>query len=321
MILVTGGTGFLGHALCLRLANQYPLRITVRNTVNNELLPNTEAHLASLAVDQDWSCILSGVSVLVHCAARVHIMKDKSSDPLADFISINVDGTLNLARQAAKSGIKRFIFISSIKVNGEETMMGRPFTADQDAKPIDPYGISKFEAEEGLRSLAVETSMEVVIIRPPLIYGPGVKANFLSMIEWLMRGVPLPLGSIVDNRRSFVYIDNLVDLIVCCVDHPAAANQTFLVSDDNDMSTAGLLSAIGIAMDQSIRLLRFPVKWIQVISRLIGKPGISQRLCSSLQVDIQKTKELLGWTPPVKVEDGLRRTVKPLLDKKAIKLS
>jgi UDP-glucose 4-epimerase len=277
-----------------------------------------DIHTARLSPDQDWSSIVSEVSVIVHCAARVHIMSDTANDPLTAFRSVNVVGTLNLARQAAFAGVKRFIFISSIKVNGENTKLGYPFIADGPLEPSDPYGISKLEAEEGLRALAVETGMEVVVIRPPLVYGPGVKANFLSMIRWLMRGVPLPLGCITHNRRSFVYIDNLVNLIVCCIDHPAAANQTFLVSDDNDMSTAGLLSAIGIAMDRSVRLLNFPVKWIQRISRLIGRPGISQRLCSSLQVDIQKTKDVLGWRPPVKVEEALRITVMPLLDKKVI---
>ena len=198
--------------------------------------------------------------------------------------------------------------MSSIKVNGEHSQPGHPFTADEIPAPGDPYGVSKCEAEAGLRALSQETGMEVVIIRPPLVYGPGVKANVLAMMRWLQRGVPLPLGGVTANRRSLVFLDNLVDLIVTCIDHPAAANQTFLVSDDEDLSTAALLRRMAVALERPARLIPVPAGLIVFGAKLIGRPGIAQRLCGSLQVDIGKTKELLGWVPPVSVEEGLRRT-------------
>lgn len=261
-----------------------------------------------LASDTDWSEALKNVEQVVHLAARVHVMNDKSSDPLGDFRRVNVEGTANLARQAAAAGVKRFIYMSSIKVNGEFTEVGEPFTADDLPAPEDPYGISKNEAEQSLRQITAETGMEVVIIRPPLVYGPGVKANFESMMRWLARGVPLPLAAITENRRSLVALDNLVDLIVTCLNHPAAANQTFLVSDGEDLSTAQLLKRMGVAMGHPARLFYVPPALLKVGAGLINKPGIYQRLCGSLQIDITKTRQLLGWTPPVPVDEGLRRT-------------
>lgn len=235
-------------------------------------------------------------------------MNEEAADPLAEFRRVNVEGTLRLAWQAAEAGVRRFVFVSSIKVNGEHSQPGQPFTADQTPAPGDPYGVSKMEAEQGLRVLARETGMEVVIIRPPLVYGPGVKANFLAMMRWLQRGVPLPLGGVTENRRSLVFLDNLIDLIVTCIDHPAAANQTFLVSDDEDLSTAALLRRMAAALGRPARLIPVPAGLITLGARLIGRPGIAQRLCGSLQVDIGKTKSLLGWVPPVSVDEGLRRT-------------
>jgi len=235
-------------------------------------------------------------------------MNEESSDPLAEFRRVNVEGTLRLARQAAEAGVRRFVFVSSIKVNGEHSQPGHLFTADQIPAPDDPYGISKCEAEAGLRALSLETGMEVVIIRPPLVYGPGVKANFLAMMRWLQWGVPLPLGGLTENRRSLVFLDNLVDLIVICIDHPAAANQTFLVSDDEDLSTAALLRRMAAALGRPARLIPVPAGLITMGAKLISRPGIAQRLCESLQVDIGKTKALLGWSPPISVDEGLRRT-------------
>jgi nucleoside-diphosphate-sugar epimerase len=308
MILVTGASGFVGRALCASLVNLSPFRISVRNKSKNELLQNLEAFEASLSPDQDWSHALSGVSVVVHCSARVHLMNDKVANPLLEFQRVNVDGTLNLARQAAKVGVRRFVFISSIKVNGEYTALGNPFKADQIPTPSGPYGVSKYEAEMGLIALAKETEMEVVIVRPPLVYGPGVKANFLSMMHWLQRGFPLPLGGVTKNRRSFIYIDNLVSLIITCIDHPAAANQTFLVSDDEDLSTTLLLGRMAEALGVSSKLISVPESFIRFGANLIGRSDITQRLCDSLQVDIKKTKDLLGWIPPVIVDEGLRQT-------------
>jgi len=234
-------------------------------------------------------------------------MHETANDPLAEFRKVNVDGTLNLARQAAAAGVRRFIFISSIKVNGEGSALGAPYLADAKPAPADPYGISKMEAEQGLRALAAETGMEVVIIRPVLVYGPGVKANFRSMMSWLNKGVPLPLGAI-HNQRSLVALDNLVDLIVTCIDHPAAANQTFLVSDGEDLSTTELLRRMGAALGKPARLLPVPAFMLQAGAALLGKRDMAQRLCGSLQVDISKTRELLNWTPPVSVDQALAKT-------------
>lgn len=307
MIIVTGASGFVGKALVARLAAQRLLRVSLRQMIN-DFPENVEVVHAELTPDQDWSRSLAGVGAVIHCAARVHVMNEQSAEPLAEFRRVNVDGTMHLARQAASAGVRRFVFVSSIKVNGEQTRPGSPFVADQKPMPEDPYGISKTEAEEGLRALANETGMEVVIIRPPLVYGPGVKANFLAMMRWLKRGIPLPLGAVTENRRSLVALDNLVDLIVTCIDHPAAANQTFLVSDGESLSTAALLRRMGEALGRPARLIPVPVPVLQMGGALLGKRDMAQRLCGSLEVDIGKTRELLGWTPPISVNEGLRRT-------------
>jgi nucleoside-diphosphate-sugar epimerase len=263
--------------------------------------------MGSLSSETDWTVALANVDQVVHLAARVHVMNDKSTDPFAEFRQVNVDGTAKLARQAAAAGVRRFVYLSSIKVNGEFTQEGRPFTADDAPAPEDPYGVSKHEAEQALRQIAADRGMEVVIIRPPLVYGPGVKANFESMMRWLARGVPLPLAAVTQNRRSLVALDNLVDLIVTCLNHPAAANQTFLVSDGEDLSTAQLLKRMGAAMGQPARLFYLPPTLLKLGASMLRRPGIYQRLCGSLQLDIAKTRQLLGWTPPVSVDEGLRR--------------
>lgn len=316
MILLTGASGFVGRAVWESLNKKRPVRIVLRNPPGARFAVGVDAVQASLSPSQDWTKALAGVSVVIHCAARVHVMNDDAPDPLAEFRRVNVDGTLRLARQAAEAGVRRFVFLGSIKVNGEYSLPGQPFTADQYALPVDPYGISKHEAETGLCALGRETGMAVVIIRPPLVYGPGVKANFLAMMRWLWSGIPLPLGGITDNRRSLVYLDNLVDLIDTCVDHPAAANQIFLVSDDEDLSTADLLRRMGRALGRPARLLRVPARLITGGAKLLRRPGIAERLCGSLQVDISKTKQILGWSPPVSVDDGFRTTAKHWVDGK-----
>ncbi|BAN36674.1 NAD-dependent epimerase/dehydratase [Sulfuricella denitrificans skB26] len=239
-------------------------------------------------------------------------MHEKATDPLTEFRSVNVEGTLNLANQAAKAGVRRFVYLSSIKVNGEKTLPGRPFAERDVPAPLDPYGVSKHEAEEGLRKLAQQTGMEVVIIRPPLVYGKEVKANFLNMMRWLYKGVPLPFGAI-HNRRSLVALDNLVDFIVVCLDHPAAANQTFLVSDGEDTSTTELLRRMAIALNVPTRLLPVPQKLLEVGFKMVGKNDLAQRLCGSLQVDIAKSCTVLDWKPLISVDEGLRRTAEYFL--------
>ncbi|WAG80604.1 SDR family oxidoreductase [Metapseudomonas furukawaii] len=312
--LLTGCTGFVGHPLLARLSN-CDFSVVACSRVAMPALPASATNVLVSGIDglTDWQVALAGVEVVIHSAARVHVMNDQSSDPLAEFRKVNVEGTLNLARQAAEAGVRRFIFISSIKVNGEGTPLGSPYRADAQPQPADPYGVSKMEAEQGLRALAAETGMEVVIIRPTLVYGPGVKANFLSMMRWLHKGVPLPFGAI-HNQRSLVALDNLVDLIVTCIDHPAAANQTFLVSDGEDLSTTELLRRMATALGKPARLLPVPSWLLEAGASILGKKALSQRLCGSLQVDISKTRELLGWTPPLSVDAALRKTAAHFLE-------
>lgn len=313
MILVTGGLGFVGSAVCAKLRPLTSVRVTSRRPPTDGIPVGVEFSFASLSVDTDWSAALRNVRAVIHCAARVHVMDDVAVDPQSEFRSVNVDATLRLAEQAVNAGVERFIFISSIKVNGESTVPGRPFTAQQAPSPIDPYGISKWEAEQQLRKLSAETGMEVVIIRPVLVYGPGVKANFLNMMKWLYKGVPLPLGAI-HNKRSLLALDNLVDLIVTCIDHPRAANQTFLVSDGEDLSTTELLQRMSKALGKRPRLLPVPAWMLETAAKVVGKQSIAQRLCGSLQVDISYTRERLGWTPPVSVDTALRKTAQHFLE-------
>jgi nucleoside-diphosphate-sugar epimerase len=305
-VLATGANGFVGRALCAELIKQ---GLTVLAAVREKTAIEswTPIVIGNINNATNWSTALSGVDVVVHLAARVHVMNDTSVDPLAEFRKVNVDGTLNLARQAANAGVKRFIFISSVKVNGEHTAAGKPFAEDIVANPQDAYGISKLEAELGLLKIAQETGMDVVIIRPPLVYGSGVKANFASMMRAVKRGIPLPLGAI-DNKRSFVYVGNLVSMIVRCIDHPAAANQVFMVSDGYDLSTTELLRCCAEALGVKARLLPLPQKLLEIGAALLGKRDVAQRLCGNLQVDITKARTMLGWTPPFSVADGLKAT-------------
>jgi nucleoside-diphosphate-sugar epimerase len=261
-----------------------------------------------LTATTDWAFAAAGQQVVIHAAARVHVINETASDPLTAFQVVNVDATLNLARQAVSAGVKRFVFISSIKVNGESTEPGHAFTEADTPNLQDAYGQSKHEAEQGLRQLSADTGMEVVIIRPPLVYGPGVKANFASLMRAVQRGWPLPLGT-VHNQRSLVALDNLVDFIVTCITHPRAANQTFLVSDGEDLSTPDLIRRMARAVNRPARLLPVPVWALKAGALLLGKGDAVQRLCGNLQVDISKSRTLLGWNPPISVDEGLRRAV------------
>lgn len=311
MILLTGGSGFLGGSLLKALVN---LNVRCLGRQKPSTISDSSFYQSEINSDTDFTVALKDTNVIIHCAARVHIMDDDSASPLDDFREVNTYGTLNLAQQASDAGVKRFIFISSIKVNGESSELGFPFKPDDDFIPTDHYGLSKYEAEIGLGEIAKKTGMEVVIIRPPLVYGPGVKANFASMMKWMNKGVPLPLGGIKGNKRSLVSVDNLVDLIITCIDHHNAANQTFLVSDDDDVSTTQLLTNMAIALDVPNRLIPIPSYWFTLAAKLIGKPAISQRLCGSLQVDISKTKELLNWQPPYSSAESMKKTANAFLE-------
>lgn len=315
-ILLTGATGFIGSGVLRQIVAREGIELVaaVRRPVEITFCEHLY-DVGDLDASTAWREALADVNVVIHTAARVHVMQDSALDPLAEFRKTNVDGTLRLARQAVEAGVKRFIFISSIKVNGEGTQTGRPYAANDTPQAVDPYGLSKLEAEQGLLALSHETGLEVVIIRPVLVYGPGVKANFLSMMSWLQRRLPLPLGAI-HNKRSMVALDNLVDLIITCIDHPRAANQVFLVSDGEDLSTTELLRRTGQALGRPAMLLPVPESLLKLAARLLDKPGIAQRLCGSLQVDISKTRTLLGWTPPVTVDDALIKTARYFQDQR-----
>ena len=307
-LLLTGASGFVGRkVLELSLRNGFSIRSVFRTHLNvNENMGYEAIIVPDLSVNTNWGTILLNIDVVIHCAGRVHIMRESESDPLASFRSVNVQGTINLARQAMEAGVRRFVFVSSVKVNGESTRQGYPFHADDLPSPEDAYGQSKAEAEVLLRELAANSAMEVVIIRPPLVYGPGVKGNFISMMNWVNRGLPLPLGRAIQNRRSLVALDNLADLILVCAAHPKAANQTFLVSDGEDVSTTELLQRIGKVLNTRVFLLPIPLCLLVVIANLLDKKLVAKRLLGSLQVDIKKTCDLLDWKPKVSLDDGLR---------------
>ena len=310
MILVTGATGFVGVALVERLAREgVETRASVRR---NDVFVPAGIHtvlVEDLTANTDWSLALRGVGVIVHTAARVHVMNDVTNDPLTEFRRVNVQGTLNLARQAVAAGVRRFVFISSIKVNGEATELGFPFSAGDMPAPLDPYGVSKMEAEQGLREIGVQTALEIVIIRPPLVYGFGVKANFAALMRVVQRRWVLPLGA-VHNKRSLVALDNLVDIIITCTTHPKAAQHIFLVSDGHDLSTTELVQGLAQAAGVSARLIPVPMWVLHAAAAMVGKGDVAIRLCGNLQIDISKTQSMLGWMPPISVEEGLLKAVK-----------
>lgn len=313
-VLVTGATGFVGRALVHRLVGTEGTAVhAATRRAQRDLPPGVvQCEISDLSADTRWGAALSGMDLVIHAAARVHVMHERAADPLAEFRAVNVAGTLALASQAAAARIRRFVFLSSIKVNGDETSSGRPFTECDDPAPPDAYGVSKREAELGLREIAERTGMEVVIIRPVLVYGPGVRANFLSMMRALHVGLPLPLGAI-NNRRSLIALDNLIDFIVRCASHPAAAGQTFFVSDGEDLSTPELFRRAAAALGARARLLPVPVVLLEGIARVMGREAAARRLCRSLQVDITKARAELGWSPPVSVDDALARTADAFL--------
>ena len=310
-VLVTGASGFVGNATCSRLVVQGMDVIGSVRHPPTRPLPGVDYRIVGdLSANTDWCDALTGVDAIIHCAARVHVMRESAADSLVAFRATNVAGTEQLARQAAAAGVRRFVFLSSVKVNGEGGSLA--YRETDPPAPQDAYGISKYEAECGLREIAAETGMEVVMVRSPLIYGPGVKANFQALMRALVRGIPLPLGAI-HNRRSMVALDNVVDLIVTCIEHLAAANETFLVSDGEDLSTTELIRRLARAMDRPARLIPIPTMVLMACATLLGKREEARRLCGNLQVNSTKARKVLGWTPPVSVDEGLRRTAKHYL--------
>ena len=308
-VLVTGATGFVGTAMVERLVRdgRYVTRAAVRRA-DNLAVPNVEVEMGDLAPGTNWTPALADVTAVVHLAARVHIMRETDANPIDAFRRTNVVGTLELARQAADSGVKRFVYLSSIKVNGESGT----YTESDSPRPEDAYGISKLEAEEGLRELAARTGMAVVIVRPPLVYGPGVRANFRALTKAIGSGIPLPLGAI-HNRRSLIGLDNLVDFILRCVEHPDAANETFMVSDGEDLSTTTLVRRLAHAMGRSARLIPVPVPLLMAAATLLGRRDVARRLVGTLCVDITKARQRLGWVPPISMDEELRRTAASLI--------
>lgn len=317
-ILITGASGFVGQAVCVQAVRR---GFAVRGALRK--LGELSDSVGSVVVGEingatGWGLALRGVDVVIHLAARVHVMMDASADPLAEFLKVNLHGTVNLAEQAARAGVRRLVYVSSIKVNGESTLSPSPspargggeqniFIETDVPDPQDPYGVSKWEAELALQRIAQETGLEVVIVRPPLVYGPGVKGNFAQMLKVLAKGIPLPLAS-VHNLRSLVYVGNLVDALIVCATHPAAAEQTYLVSDGEDISTPDLLRQLGAAMGHPARLFPCSPALLNLAGRLTGKAEQVERLLGSLRVDSGKIRRELGWRPPYTLWEGLQNT-------------
>lgn len=307
-VFITGITGFVGSAVARKMNEEgYQVSGQARTSTHSKY----ETHQLPLTPTTQWKALLKDVDIVIHCAAQVHQMNGRK-DEISSYIDVNTAATINLAKQAQKEGVKRFLFISSIKVNGERSLEGVPFTEHIDSKPNDPYGLSKYLAEQQLQESCQHTGMDYVIIRPPLVYGPGVKANFLTMMNLVRKRMPIPLGS-VSNKRSMIYIENLADAVVRCIEHNKAANQTFLVSDDDDVSTPRLLNSIGRHMDNKTRLIAIPESWISIGLKILKKGAIADKITGNLQLDITKIKTVLDWNPPVSFEDGMKRTVQDYL--------
>lgn len=307
-VLVTGANGFIGSAACHELPSYGFKVFGVTRNLGQTKQAEEVAYLEMCEIDEctDWTTALSGVDSVVHLIAKVHAMEELSAVHLAEYRRVNVDLTMNLAHQAVAAGVRRFVFVSSIKVNGESTPVGQPFTAEDIPKPKDSYGISKFEAEQALMELAKKTGLEVVIIRPPLVYGIGVKANFETMMRWVAREFPLPFGAL-NSRRSLVAVDNLISMIATCLSHPCAANQRFLVSDGDDLTVTELMRRIAESLNKSVILAPVPAFLLRMTGGMVGKREYVDRILTSLQVDIKKNQSLLGWSPPVRVSAALRK--------------
>lgn len=317
-ILVTGANGFVGKALCASVLEKgHGLRKALRhssgpvpaiqNDVKEKSTESDVAYVESIGCDTEWSQALEQVDVVIHLAARVHVMHENANDPLAEFRRVNAEGTEHLARSAAASGVRRLVYVSSIKVNGEETSDGHIYSEKDIPAPLDPYGSSKWEAEQLLQRVAQETGMEIVIVRPPLVYGAGVKGNFAQMMRVIARGLPLPLAS-VRNKRDLVYVGNLVDALIVCATHPAAAGNTYLISDGEPVSTPELLGRLALALGVTPHTFHFPPALLKLAGRLVGRSAQLERLLGSLQVDSGKIRRELNWNPPYSLQQGLQAT-------------
>ncbi len=304
-VVVTGASGFVGQSIvkALKLADYHVVAVSRNLNVSNA---DISVYVPDYSSQNEWQRLLSSNDVVIHLAARVHIMQDQAENPLEAFLAVNLHNTVSLAKAAAKVGIKRFVFVSSIKVNGEHTH-SQEFSEQDAANPQDAYAVSKWEAEKALREIEKETGMQVVILRPPLIYGPNVKANFASLIKLVDKGVPLPLASI-NNKRSLIYLGNFVDAIITCVQHPKAAGNTYLVSDGEDISMPQLIRKIAYALNRPSRLFSFPVPIMYLIAKLAGKSSSLQRVTQSLAIDSSKIRQELNWHPPFTIEQGLKET-------------
>lgn len=313
-ILVTGANGFVGSALCDHLHSRHFSVCPVVRSVQSVDRYGGFVQVGDIGPETDWSAALHDVDTVIHLAARVHVMKEAAADPLAAFRQVNVDGTLALARQAADKGIKRFIFLSTIKVNGERTS-DIPFSESDDPDPQDDYGLSKYEAEKGLWHIASGSALQVVVIRCPLVYGPHVKGNFIRLLHLINKGIPLPLAS-VKNRRSMISLDNLVDFLTHCIDNKSAAGETFCLSDGHDLATAELIRRLSEKMGKTPRLLPVPAWLLFQIGRLTGMQSVVERLCGSLQVDSSKARQLTAWKPPYTIDEQLKKTVSWFMENK-----
>jgi len=315
--LITGATGFVGSALVDRMMHSVGVKVVAAVRQKSDWLPQQvqQVVVGDLLESTDYTYALMNIDVLIHAAARVHMLKDNAADPIAEFRKVNVEGTLNLARQAAKAGVKRFVFLSSIGVNGNQT--SQAFTECDEPHPHDPYSIAKYEAELALMELSKETGIEVVIIRPPLVYAFHAPGNFKTLVRWMQKVVPLPLGAI-HNQRSLIALDNLVDFIVLCTYHPKAANQTFLISDGEDVSTTELLQRVSKALDKPAFLMPIPVGLMRFAAKIIGKGDVADRLFGSLQVDSSKARDLLGWQPVVTMDEQLKKTAEAYYHEKSL---
>lgn len=307
--LVTGANGFVGQYLCGELLRQGQ---TVRAAVRSASPPIDGIEVAAVgAIDGEtnWSDALRDVDVVIHTAARVHVMKDMAADPLAEFLKVNTQGTANLARQAVVAGVKRLVYVSSIKVNGERTSKSRPFAESDEPSPQDAYAISKLRAEQVLQRVAQESGLEVVIVRPPLVYGPGVKGNFIRLLAAVDKGIPLPFAS-VHNKRSLIYLGNLVDALILCASHPAAAGKTYLVRDSEDLSMPDLVRQMAASLERPARLFSLPAGWLHGLGRLSGKLESVERLVGSLRINDDLIRKELGWEPRFALQHGLQETAR-----------